>query len=205
MQATDEQQGAGMNLTTEQAAELVAAAAAGDRGAWEKLVDAYGRLVWSITRNHRLTPGDAADVSQTTWLRLMEHIGRLSEPGRVGAWLATTARRECLRVQAKNRRTSPVSDEAIIELMQLRESVADDLDYALLAAERSAAVRSAISTLPPHCQEMLRLMMLDPVPTYEEIAAAVGRPIGSLGPSRKRCLEKLRLLLVENSQPARLS
>jgi RNA polymerase sigma factor (sigma-70 family) len=188
-----------MSLSNDEAAMLVTAAAQGDRFAWERIVDAYGRLIWAIARNHRLGPGDAADVSQTTWLRLMEHIDRLSEPGRVGAWLATTARRECLRVQAKNRRTSPVSDEAILELMQLRERSQDDLDLALLAAERSAAVRRAIRTLPPHCQEMLRLMMLDPVPTYEEIAAAIGRPVGSLGPSRKRCLAKLRILLADDT------
>jgi RNA polymerase sigma factor (sigma-70 family) len=125
----------------------------------------------------------------------MEHIDRLTEPGRVGAWLATTARRECLRIQAKNRRTSPIPDEAIVDLVQVRGVAADDLDAALLSAERSEAVHRAIALLPAHCQEMLRLMMLDPAPTYEEIAAAIGRPIGSLGPSRKRCLEKLRVLL----------
>jgi RNA polymerase sigma factor (sigma-70 family) len=186
-----------MSLTNEEAAALVAAAEQGDRQAWEQIVDAYGRLIWAIARNHRLSPGDAADVSQTTWLRLMEHLGRLTEPGRVGAWLATTARRECLRVQAKNRRTSPISDEAIIELVQLRGSDAEDVDRALLAAERSEAVHRAIARLPAHCQEMLRLMMLDPAPTYEEIAAAIGRPVGSLGPSRRRCLEKLRVMLTE--------
>lgn len=184
-----------MSLSSDEAAILVSAAAHGDRLAWERIVESYGRLIWVIARNHRLSPGDAADVSQTTWLRLMEHIDRLTEPGRVGAWLATTARRECLRIQAKNRRTSPIPDEAIVELVQVRGVAADDLDAALLSAERSEAVHRAIALLPAHCQEMLRLMMLDPAPTYEEIAAAIGRPIGSLGPSRKRCLEKLRVLL----------
>jgi RNA polymerase sigma factor (sigma-70 family) len=184
-----------VSLSSDEAAILVSAAAHGDRLAWERIVESYGRLIWVIARNHRLSPGDAADVSQTTWLRLMEHIDRLTEPGRVGAWLATTARRECLRIQAKNRRTSPIPDEAIVELVQVRGVAADDLDAALLSAERSEAVHRAIALLPAHCQEMLRLMMLDPAPTYEEIAAAIGRPIGSLGPSRKRCLEKLRVLL----------
>jgi RNA polymerase sigma factor (sigma-70 family) len=184
-----------VSLSSEEAAILVSAAAHGDRLAWERIVESYGRLIWVIARNHRLSPGDAADVSQTTWLRLMEHIDRLTEPGRVGAWLATTARRECLRIQAKNRRTSPIPDEAIIDLVQVRGVAPADLDAALLSAERSEAVHRAIALLPAHCQEMLRLMMLDPAPTYEEIAAAIGRPIGSLGPSRKRCLEKLRVLL----------
>jgi RNA polymerase sigma factor (sigma-70 family) len=194
-----------MSLTAEEAASLVAAAADGDRQAWEKIVESYGRLIWAIARNHRLSPGDAADVSQTTWLRLLEHIGRLSDPGRVGAWLATTARRECLRMRAKNRRTSPVSDEAIFELAQPRAEAPDELDGALLAAERSDAVQGAITKLPPACQQILQLMMLDPPPSYEEIAAAIGRPIGSLGPSRRRCLEKLRVLLSDIDVDARAS
>ncbi|MCW2503482.1 MAG: rpoE [Actinomycetia bacterium] len=187
-----------MNLTTDEAASLVAAAAAGDRNAWEQLVDAYGRLVWSITRNHRLSPGDAADVSQTTWLRLLEHIGRLGEPGRVGSWLATTARRECLRILAKNKRTAPVGDDAVFELAPtpLAEGPAA-VDNDMLAIERAHAVRAAVATLPEASQEMLRLMMMDPAPSYEEISATLGRPVGSLGPSRRRCLEKLRTMLTE--------
>ena len=187
-----------MNLTTDEAAQLVAAAAAGDRQAWEQLVDAYGRLVWSITRNHRLSPGDAADVSQTTWLRLLEHIGRLGEPGRVGSWLATTARRECLRILAKNKRTAPVGDDAVFEFAPAPlapKAAAVDNDQ--LATERVPAVRDAVATLPEASQEMLRLMMMEPAPSYEEISAALGRPVGSLGPSRRRCLEKLRGMLIE--------
>jgi RNA polymerase sigma factor (sigma-70 family) len=186
-----------MNLTTEQAADLVAAAAAGDRQAWEKLVDAYGRLVWSITRNHRLSQGDAADVSQTTWLRLLENIERLSEPGRVGSWLATTARRECLRVLAKGKRTSPIGDDAVFEFVALRSEPDTEIEGDLLAAERAEAVRTAVAALPESSQDMLRLMMMDPAPSYEEIAAQLGRPVGSLGPSRRRTLEKLRGMLME--------
>jgi RNA polymerase sigma factor (sigma-70 family) len=185
-----------MNLTTDEAAQLVAAAAAGDRSAWEQLVDAYGRLVWSITRNHRLSPGDAADVSQTTWLRLLEHIDRLSEPGRVGSWLATTARRECLRIIAKGKRTMPVGDDAVFEF-STADAAAAALDNDLLATERAQAVREAVATLPEASQQMLRLMMMDPAPSYEEISATLGRPVGSLGPSRRRCLEKLRSMLTE--------
>jgi RNA polymerase sigma factor (sigma-70 family) len=185
-----------VTLTTEEAAALVGAAAGGDRAAWEQLVDSYGRLVWAITRNHRLSPGDAADVSQTTWLRLLEHIDRLTEPGRVGAWLATTARRECLRIQARRQRTALVGDDAVFEHAVLRTEKRD-LDHELLAGERAAAVRAAVATLPQQQQDLLNLMMLDPAPSYEEIAAALGRPIGSLGPTRRRCLERLRTVLEE--------
>ena len=188
--------GGALNLTTDEAASLVAAAAAGDRGAWERLVEAYGRLVWSITRDHRLSPGDAADVSQTTWLRLLEHIDRLAEPGRVGSWLATTARRECLRALARRKRTSPVGDDGVFEAASAGR-VCGGVDDGLLAAERVAAVRAAVASLPAASQQMLELMMAEDSPSYEKISAQLGRPVGSLGPSRRRCLEKLRGMLLE--------
>src|ERR1700746_3662334 len=85
-------------------ADLVRRAAEGDRGAWERLVDQYARLIWSITIDFKLTESDAADVVQTTWLRLLEHIHRIEHPDRVGSWLAATARNECLRSLAARKR-----------------------------------------------------------------------------------------------------
>jgi RNA polymerase sigma factor (sigma-70 family) len=183
-----------VSLLPEDAAHFVAAAAEGDRAAWERLVDAYGGLIWAITRNHRLRPGDAADVSQTTWLRLLENIDRLHDPARVGAWLATTARRECLRLSARRRRTVLVGDEGELENDPLRAQP-PDVDDALLLAERDDALRGAFDCLQPRCRELLRLMLLDPAPSYEEISAALAMPIGSIGPTRGRCLDKLRLLV----------
>jgi RNA polymerase sigma factor (sigma-70 family) len=183
-----------MSLTPEEAAFFVKGAADGDRAAWESLVDAYGGLIWAITRNHRLLPGDAADVSQTTWLRLLENIERLTDPGRVGAWLATTARRECLRLSARRKRTVLVADERELELDPLRVHT-PELDDGLLLAERDEALRAAFKTLNPRCQELLRLMLLDPAPSYEEISAALDMPVGSIGPTRGRCLDKLKALV----------
>lgn len=180
-----------MSLTPEDAEAYVAAAAAGDRDAWNRLTDAYGGLIWAIARNHRLSSADAADVSQTAWLRLVENIDRLTDPARVGAWLATTTRRECLRLQARTKRTILVADEVDPSADRLREE-APDLDSALLHAERDSEVRRAFATLPPRCRELLNLMLLDPAPSYEEISAALGMPVGSIGPTRGRCLEKLR-------------
>src|SRR5215831_13070195 len=77
--------------------ELVDQASAGDSDAWDELVDRFSGMVWAVARGHGLSSADAADVSQTTWLRLVEHLDRIREPERVGAWLATTARHECLR------------------------------------------------------------------------------------------------------------
>lgn len=186
-----------MSLTPDEAAVLVKGAAEGDRAAWEKLVDSYGGLIWAITRNHRLLHGDAADVSQTTWLRLLENIDRLTDPGRVGAWLATTARRECLRVAARRKRTVLVADEGDLDLDPLRAQ-APELDDGLLLAERDKALRAAFESLNPRCRELMRLMLLDPAPSYEEISAALDMPVGSIGPTRGRCLDKLRAL-VKNS------
>src|SRR3982074_3288455 len=94
----------------EQVAALVAAAAGGDQGAWSKLVDHFGCRVWSVIRGYRMSAADAADVSQTTWLRLAEHIHKVREPERIGAWLATTAGRECLRLIRHNQRAVPSDD-----------------------------------------------------------------------------------------------
>ncbi len=181
-----------MRLSPERSAELVLAAAAGDRRAWEELVDAYVGLIWRITASHRLTPGDAADVSQTTWLRLLESIDRLQDPSRVGAWLATTARRECLRVLGQNKRSVPVGEDSAFD-GDGANSV--ELDAGLLADERDVAVRAALRRLPQRCQDLLGLLMMDPPPSYEEIAAALGMPIGSIGPTRGRCLKRLAEML----------
>ena len=113
---------------------LVRAAAAGDQGAWTALVDAYVGLVWAIARNHRLSPMDAADVSQTTWLRLFENIDRIQEPSRVGAWLATTTRRECLRLIGRAGRQVLVEDTSA--LVDAWAAVAPDVDTGLLAHEQ---------------------------------------------------------------------
>lgn len=184
-----------MRLTAERTSELVTSAAQGDQHAWEQLVDSYAGLIWAITRNHRLGFGDASDVSQTTWLRLVESIDKIEDPSRVGAWLATTARRECLRVLGRTRKQVLVPEtDAVLNGPAVD---APELDAALLADERAADVQQALEQLPARCQELLRLLMLDPPPSYEEISAAMSMPIGSIGPTRGRCLRRLRGLLQE--------
>ena len=168
-------------------AELVRAAADGDQVAWNGLVDRYNGLVWSVARSYRLSTADASDVVQTTWLRLVEHLGRLQEPERVGSWLATTARRECLRTLRHSARQVPTEE--------LPELAADErLDAALLTAERDRALWQAFGGLSERCRELLRILVADPPPSYEEVAAALDMPIGSIGPTRQRCLERLRRL-----------
>ena len=168
-------------------AELVRAAAEGDRDAWDALVDRFNGLVWSVARSHRLSTVDASDVVQTTWLRLVEHLGRLQEPERVGAWLATTARRESLRTLRQSARQVPTE-----ELPEVAEDA--KLDAALLVKERDRALWQAFGELNERCRGLLRLLVADPAPSYEEISAALDMPIGSIGPTRQRCLERLRRL-----------
>lgn len=166
---------------------LVRAATTGDEAAWDALVARFSNLVWAIARNHRLCPADAAEVSQTTWLRLAEHIDGLQDPSKVGGWLATTARHEALRVLRGAGREIPMGED-------LPEPPADDLalDHELLRSERDRALWQAFSRLPARDQALLRLLVSDPMPSYEEIATAMGMPVGSIGPTRARCLERLR-------------
>ena len=173
-------------------AQLVRRAAAGDRVAWERLVDQYSRLIWAMTRDFKLPESDAADVVQATWLRLLEHINRIEYPERVGSWLATTARHECLRHVAAGKRVMLVPDH---DAFSSPAGHQPDVDERLLADERAQAVRAAVSQLPSRSQRLLELLMADPPASYTEISDQLGLPIGSIGPTRGRCLERLRLLL----------
>jgi RNA polymerase sigma factor (sigma-70 family) len=167
---------------------LVEAAAAGEPQAWRELIDRYAVLIRSVCRSHRLADADADDVAQLTWLRAVEHIGRLRDPERFGAWVGTTARRECLRVLQGRKRVVPTCDEVRNPLFAAHV----DEDEIALAAERRAAVRSALGTLPPRQRTLLRLLHSEREPSYEDIGARLGMPIGSIGPTRGRALERLR-------------
>src|SRR6266480_3006314 len=168
-------------------AELVGDASRGDAGAWSALVDRFAPLVWSIARGYRLRDQDAADVSQITWLRLAEHIDRLREPERVGAWLATTAGRESLAVIRRRRRLAPLDEAALSGTPD--EDLSDQPAESLLRAAESTELWRAFSELPTRSQSLLRLLFADPQPSYQEIATLTGMPLGSIGATRARCLQ----------------
>jgi RNA polymerase sigma factor (sigma-70 family) len=173
-------------------ARLVKHAIAGDTWAWERLIDKYGRLIWSITREFKLAESDAADVFQITWMRLIEHIDRLDRPDRVGSWLAATARNECLRCLASHKRLVLAPDDIVFDGPAAHEP---EVDEALLADERAQIVREAMAHLPRRWQRLLELLMADPPASYAEISDELGLPVGSIGPTRGRCLARLRVLL----------
>jgi len=171
---------------------LVQAAAAGEQKAWDALVDRFASLVWSVARSHRLSNADAADVSQTTWLRLAEHIGRLRDPDRVAGWLATTARNECLKVLRQSGRQIPVDVDE-----EEPVATAPSIDNAVLTEERDAALWEGFERINERCQRLLRLLLHEPAVSYQEIGELLDMPIGSIGPTRARCLASLRQRLLE--------
>lgn len=168
-------------------ADLVHAAGEGDQAAWNAIVERFGGLIWATVRAHRLNAADSAEVVQTTWLRLVEHLDRIREPERLGGWLATTTRNECLALIRHGAREVVTSDMATFEA---DSGVA--LDHALLATERDRAFWRAFSGLGEQCQALLRVLMAEVAPSYQEVSAALGMPIGAIGPTRRRCLERLR-------------
>jgi RNA polymerase sigma factor (sigma-70 family) len=167
-------------------------AAAGDKQAWNWLVDQYGRLIWSITAKFKLSESDAADVVQTTWMRLIEHIDRIEHPDRIGSWLAVTARNECLRHVAAQKRIVLVHED---DEFDGADHHGPTIDEALLAHESAQVVRTAMDKLPQQWQRLLELLMADPPVSYAEISDQLGLPVGSIGPTRGRCLAKLKVLL----------
>jgi RNA polymerase sigma factor (sigma-70 family) len=180
------------NVETSDIARWLRGAAAGDRHAWERLVAQFARLIWSITADFKLAQSDAADVAQTTWLRLLEHIDRIEHPDRVGSWLAATARNECMRHLAARKRVILARDEEVLTGVV---SPGPDMDERILADERDQFVRDAVSRLPTRWQRLMELLMADPPLSYAEISDQLGVPMGSIGPTRGRCLAQLRVLL----------
>ena len=174
---------------------LLEAARAGDSAAWDRLVERFSGLLWATARAHRLSTADAADVVQTTWLRLVENLDRIADPERLGGWLATTARRECLLVLRRSTREPPVPVDGVLDQVPDQRG---SLDAGLLLAERDAVLWLLFEQLPDKCRRLLRVLVADPPPSYGEVAVALDMPVGSIGPTRQRCLGQLRTLAVSS-------
>ena len=169
---------------------LVTRAQNGDEQAWDTLVERYASLVWSICRSHRLSRADAEDVGQTVWLQLVNQLGKVRCPAALPGWLATTTQRECGRVRRAARGSCAAWQ--VPDAGNIPDNQAAATDQELLLAERRAALREAFSCLPPGCQQLIALLIQDPPVPYAQISATLGIPAGSIGPTRSRCLDKLR-------------
>ncbi len=170
--------------------DLVTRARDGDKQAWDALVERFAPLIWCICGRHRLGRVDAEDVGQSVWLQLVDQLDKIRDPAALPGWLATAARRECLRVLRTAR--GPHAARHALDAGTIPDDQASTADQELLAAERRAALREAFAHLPPCDQQLIAALIEDPPVPYAQISARLGIPIGSIGPTRRRCLDKLR-------------
>ena len=170
--------------------DLVSRARNGDKQAWDALVARYAPLIWSICRKYELRRADAEDVGQSVWLHLVDHLDRVRDPAALPGWLATTTRRECARVLRAAQ--GPHDAGQVPSAENTSDEQVATAEEELLAAERHAALREALMGLPACCQQLIALLIEDPPVPYVEISARLGIPVGSIGPHRRRCLDKLR-------------
>jgi RNA polymerase sigma factor (sigma-70 family) len=169
---------------------LVARARNGDQQAWDVLVDRYAPLIWSICRRYQLEAADAQDAAQNVWLKLVDQLDKIRDPAALPGWVATTTGRECARILRTARRPGNARHPLAAET--IADPHAPPAGQDLLAAERHAALREAAGQLPPDYQQLLALLLHDPPLSYAQISARLPIPVGSIGPSRRRCLDKLR-------------
>lgn len=182
-------------MTTMPVPDLVSAAASGDDEAWAQLIERYSPLVVTVINRFGLNRADAADVNQTLWLRLVEHLDKLREPAALPGWIVQTTRHECLRLVRAEKRTwlfDPMDAAAETYVEAANPLDPDTLDAGLLRAERHQALRDAYRQLAPRCQQLVTMLLHEPPPSYEEIGQRLGIPVGSVGPTRGRCVHKLR-------------
>lgn len=170
---------------------LVTRAAGSDEGAWHELVDRYAPLVWSICVRYQLSRADIEDVGQTVWLGLVEHLGELREPAALPGWLATTTQRECVRVLKARRKCEVFGTDPDDGGLPL-EADHTMIEEEILTAERNVLFRAALAELPEDSRRLITLLISDPPLSYAEISDILGIPPGSIGPTRQRCLNRLR-------------
>lgn len=171
---------------------LVVASRSGDQQAWALLVDRLSPLVWNVTRSFGLDSHDAVDVSQTTWLQFARHVNSIAEPRKAPGWLATTARRECIRFVRVQQREKVTPSE---HFAQLDSSDRPELEIEITAEHRM--IREAVDGLHENCRTLVRMFLADPAPSYEAVAVALDISVNAVGPKRSRCLAHLRTVLNE--------
>jgi RNA polymerase sigma factor (sigma-70 family) len=172
-------------------AGLVDAARKGSEDAVGQIVTELSPLLWQVARAAGLSSGDAEDVLQTVWLRLLAHLDDIRTSAALTGWLVTTTRREAWRVRGAGRRQAPADQKWLSSIPDPRPG-AEEL---AVTADQQRELWQALAQLDPRCQELLRIVAFVPRPDYDVVAAELGMPRGSIGPTRGRCLAKLRALL----------
>ncbi|MFI6641835.1 RNA polymerase sigma factor [Streptomyces sp. NPDC050504] len=172
--------------------ELVDDCLAGNQESWNQIVDRYTPLIWAIARGHRLSPADCEDVSQMTWMRVIQHLAKLRDPEKLAHWISVSARRESLKHIQKAGRSTPIEDPEVFDRPQ--PSVNQPEEKALEREARDE-VLLAYCSLSPKCQALLGLLVAEPPMSYDEVSAALGLARGSIGPIRGRCLKHLERAL----------
>lgn len=168
--------------------QLVDSCLAGDQESWNRIVDRYTPLIWAIARGHRLSAADCEDVSQTTWMRVIQHLGKLREPEKLAHWISVSARRESLKHIQKAGRSTPVEGPEVFDRPQ---PSANQPEESALKQELRDEVLLAYCSLSPKCQALLGLLVAEPPMSYDEVSATLGMARGSVGPIRGRCLKHL--------------
>jgi RNA polymerase sigma factor (sigma-70 family) len=179
--------GPGAFRFTDDVTSIVHAARAGDARAWSALVDRFDKTVRVVARHHRLCGADQDEAAQQTWMRLLLHIDDVRDPAALSGWLQTTARRESLRVLQAAQREVPVAEPISSDEPDLTA-----VEEQLLAEERREALHAALAHAPHHQRRVVRLMLEKPDITYDEVSATLDIPKGSIGPTRGRCIARLR-------------
>lgn len=165
---------------------IVSAARRGDNLAWVELVDRFGRMLHNVARSYGLASHDVDDAVQATWIKLYEHIDRLRDPSAIAGWLATTVRRESLRLLQAHVRELTDDPELAGDQCQ------DGPEALLLESERSVVLTRALATLPDRQRELMTLIVAEGAESYEQISVTLDMPLGSIGPIRARGLERLQ-------------
>jgi RNA polymerase sigma factor (sigma-70 family) len=177
-------------------ADLLSAARAGSEDALGQIVNELSPLLWQVARSAGLSQGDAEDVLQTVWMRLITHLDGIHDAGALTGWLVTTTKREAWRVRAAGRKQLPADQDVFADLPDKGPGSEEQV----ILEDQRRELWAAIGMLSRRCQELLRIMAFAPRPDYATVAAALGMRVGSIGPTRGRCLAKLRALLADGPE-----
>jgi RNA polymerase sigma factor (sigma-70 family) len=177
-------------------ADLLSAARAGSEDALGQIVNELSPLLWQVARSAGLSQGDAEDVLQTVWMRLITHLDGIHDAGALTGWLVTTTKREAWRVRAAGRKQLPADQDVFADLPDKGPGSEEQV----IVEDQRRELWAAIGMLSRRCQELLRIMAFAPRPDYATVAAALGMRVGSIGPTRGRCLAKLRALLADGPE-----